>query len=111
MIAISKATWNNTHVHDLTPDPCFLVVFVPPLVHQILSRLGPSWELKLEARIEQAPGNYAAALEHQFRLGAHEECADLKQRCRSGEAVRHVPRVAQRGHEFAIGQRIRAMRC
>src|ERR1017187_789493 len=48
-----------------------------PAIHQVAGGGRPFRKLKLEDGGKKTPGHYAAALEHQFRLGPHQPGADF----------------------------------
>src|SRR5271165_809548 len=78
-----------------------------PLSDKVLRGFRPGGELEVEAGLEQARRDDAAALQYELRFGAQEERAEFEERRRGGEAVGHAIGLAQRGHELAVGQRVR----
>src|SRR5580704_663335 len=77
-----------------------------PSSDQIAGGGGPFGKLKLETGGEQSPGHYAAALEHKFRLGAHQPRTDFDQPTRGGESDSRAPGSAEGSQEFGIGKRV-----
>ena len=66
----------------------------------------PVAEVEVESGLEQAGGDDVTALEHQLWFSTHEESGDLEQGPGGGDAVGHLPRIAQGLHELSIGQRV-----
>ena len=49
-----------------------------PLIHQVLNGVRPIGKFKMEAFIEQAPGNDSSGLEHELGFRPHEERANFE---------------------------------
>ena len=63
-------------------------------------------KLKFKACREQSTGHYAAALQHQFRLGTQQEGARFDHPTSGYQPEAASPGIAQHAHELVVGQRV-----